>query len=470
MTPEDLTDDAKAILLLCGHFGKEACAANGFAPFSAADYGRLSVFLHGKGLRPASLLDDDVLFSLEVGMTPVEMPRVRSLLARGAAMSFAMEAWMNKGLWVLCRSDAAYPRRLKRQLREMAPPFLYGAGDQSLLDRGGLAIVGSRNIGPVEEAFASRAANRCATDSVQVVSGGARGVDQIAMREALESGGVVVGVLADSLLKQSLQKDHRNAIYDRRLVLVSAVHPEAGFSVGSAMGRNKYIYALADHGLVVQAEMNKGGTWSGAVEELERKGGRPVFVNPGFSPKKVVDALLAKGALPFPELTAGEPISDILEGAVAAARSTDPSQHSPSVTAGELCFSEIPGDAEEQKEEPASILPEPEVEPDREDGPDTTPSEQKIKPDQGRESSESATFSEPSTPATAFEAVWPLLQIHLAEPITPAILAEAIQVRKVQAEDWIKQALEAGLVRKLSKPARYVVDGREPQSELKLTK
>ncbi|HRR34848.1 MAG TPA: hypothetical protein P5026_12155, partial [Kiritimatiellia bacterium] len=55
-------------------------------------------------------------------------------------------------------------------------------------------------------------------------------------------------------------------------------YPEAGFSVGTTMGRNKLIYALADYGLVVSADFKKGGTWEGAQEELRRKPGRPVFV------------------------------------------------------------------------------------------------------------------------------------------------------------------------------------------------
>jgi len=31
------------------------------------------------------------------------------------------------------------------------------------------------------------------------------------------------------------------------------------------MGRNKLIYAMADYGLVVSADCEKGGTWAGAA-------------------------------------------------------------------------------------------------------------------------------------------------------------------------------------------------------------
>lgn len=44
------------------------------------------------------------------------------------------------------------------------------------------------------------------------------------------------------------------------------------------MARNKLIYAMADYGLVVNAEHKKGGTWAGATEELKRDNPRAVFV------------------------------------------------------------------------------------------------------------------------------------------------------------------------------------------------
>ena len=54
------------------------------------------------------------------------------------------------------------------------------------------------------------------------------------------------------------------------LVLVSTFYPEAGFNVGNAMQRNKYIYCLSDSATVVQSG-TRGGTWSGAMENLENQ-------------------------------------------------------------------------------------------------------------------------------------------------------------------------------------------------------
>ena len=53
----------------------------------------------------------------------------------------------NPCLWVVTRADPDYPRRLKTRMRGNAPPVLYGCGDRTILESGGLAVVGSRNVG-----------------------------------------------------------------------------------------------------------------------------------------------------------------------------------------------------------------------------------------------------------------------------------------------------------------------------------
>jgi predicted Rossmann fold nucleotide-binding protein DprA/Smf involved in DNA uptake len=79
------------------------------------------------------------------------------------------------------------------------------------------------------------------------------------MDSALNADGVSIGILAENLLKKSLSRQFRNVINKGGLLLISPYHPNARFTVGTAMGRNKLIYAMADYGLVVSAEYNKGG-------------------------------------------------------------------------------------------------------------------------------------------------------------------------------------------------------------------
>src|SRR5213075_24721 len=75
--------------------------------------------------------------------------------------------------------------------------------------------------------------------------------------------------------------------------------PEAGFNVGNAMSRNKAIYALANYGVVVSSGYNEGGTWSGALEQLEKFKFVPVFVRSAEDAPEGNKRLLKKGALPL---------------------------------------------------------------------------------------------------------------------------------------------------------------------------
>ena len=155
-------------------------------------------------------------------------------------------------------------------------------------------MIGSRNIGQADEDFTSRIAKQAAFEGLNIVSGGARGVDETAMLASLNSEGTALGVLASDLLKAALSAKWRKYIKAGELTLVSNCYPEAPFHAGNAMGRNKYIYCLSDYALVVRADEGKGGTWSGAKEDLKNQW-VPLFVQdaPGLDGNR---ALIRFGA------------------------------------------------------------------------------------------------------------------------------------------------------------------------------
>ena len=103
------------------------------------------------------------------------------------------------------------------------------------------ATANNRKEGAKRSLFTHMRCSPCAQQEMQVVSGGARGVDTAAMLSALEAEGTAVGVLADSLAKAAVAGKYRTGIKEGRLTLVSACDPNASFNVGNAMGRNKYI-------------------------------------------------------------------------------------------------------------------------------------------------------------------------------------------------------------------------------------
>lgn len=297
MNTNPLSPATQATLLLCSPL--RAGRNKDVQPLSLGEFNELERQLLRIGAGLEQLLEADAAASLRKLPATVDVEQITALLGRGFMLSMALETWQSAGIWVTSRNESDYPERLHR-LKQNAPPLIYGCGEKRLLSRGGLAIVGSRNVDTTGEEFTKRVASSAAREEMQVVSGGARGVDQLAMLAALEAGGTVVGMLADSLLRSATSGKVREAIQNGRLTLVSPFDPEAGFNVGNAMQRNKYIYALADFGLVVSSGYNEGGTWSGAIEQLEKLRLAPIFVRTGDNVPEGNRQLLRRDALPFP--------------------------------------------------------------------------------------------------------------------------------------------------------------------------
>lgn len=295
MNDFQLTNDTKATILLCGVFGKTTKTK----PLTLSEYNKIVDWLIETKNRPEDLFHEDNMHEASKH-SGIDTTRIIALLNKGIELGFAVEEWNRNGIWVISRSDQDYPLRLKRRLKQNTPPILYGVGDRKMLLGGGLAIVGSRNIDSEGEKFTRNVAKLCSKNRIPVISGGARGVDQTAMYTSLEIGGYAIGVLAENLLKESISRKARQAISEKRLLLISPYHPSAGFTVGTAMARNKLIYAMADFGLVVSAEYKKGGTWTGAEEELKKESSIPIFVRTGANCPHGNNELIKIGANEWP--------------------------------------------------------------------------------------------------------------------------------------------------------------------------
>ena len=128
--------NTQAVLLLTSHFSK--ASSNSVKPLTPKEWGRFAVWLKDHALTPEQLMACHPIELLK-GWSDrqITLDRLEALLNRGSALAIAMEKWLRAGLWVLTRSDADYPSRLKRRLGPDSPALLYGCGNQLLLDRGG---------------------------------------------------------------------------------------------------------------------------------------------------------------------------------------------------------------------------------------------------------------------------------------------------------------------------------------------
>lgn len=292
-----VSPDTQAILLLTVHFTKSE--SNGVKPLTPKEWGRFAEWLWQQSLTPEKLLNGDPARLLDGWQDKtVSVERLEQLLDRGSSLALAMEKWLRSGLWVITRSDDAYPKRLKKRLRNDSPAVLFGCGNKALLNVGGLAVVGSRNVKEPDLTYSERLGAMAAHAGVSIVSGGAKGVDEAAVRGALEAEGTAVGVLSDSLLRATSSAKYRQYLLDNNLALISPFNPEAGFNAGNAMQRNKYIYCLADAALAVHSGKT-GGTWSGAQEDL-KKNWVPLWVKPTDDPEAGNADLIKAGARPAP--------------------------------------------------------------------------------------------------------------------------------------------------------------------------
>ncbi len=275
-----VTPDAQAIMLLTVHFSKSG--SDSAKPLTTTEWARLNKWLRDKDadFKPSDLLTGNPSQWLEGwSHNRITCERIEALLNRGMALALSVEKWERSGLWVMTRSDPDYPQRMKDRLgRSKSPHILFGCGNRRLLQDHGnvLAVVGSRDADDIDLAYSRNLGKKAANSGWSVVSGGARGVDEAAMLGALDAEGTVIGALADSLLKTSLSKKYLRHLMDDNLVIVSPFNPEAGFNVGNAMGRNKYIYCLSDAAVVVRSD-TKGGTWRGA-EENQKNNWVPIWV------------------------------------------------------------------------------------------------------------------------------------------------------------------------------------------------
>ena len=321
-----LSDDARVIALLCSSvaFARGEVAK----PLGPAAWARVAARLVERGAAAGELLGFAGGGSAEglalLDGLELDLDAVARQLGRSAQLAFELDRLASRGIALRTLVDGAYPARLRDRLGAKAPPVLFTAGDASILGAGGVAIVGSRDVDDPGAAFADAIAGEAARAGQVVVSGGARGVDQVAMVAALQNGGLVAGLLPEGIEHRLRESGTRAAIAEGQLALASPYHPGAPFSAGAALGRNKLIYAQADLAIVVTSATESGGTWAGATEAIEARW-VPVFVRtePG-SPQGNLD-LVALGGLPL----AGPTLPDPPPEPVDAASSTTPAPEPP---------------------------------------------------------------------------------------------------------------------------------------------
>ncbi|MEB3339959.1 DNA-processing protein DprA [Okeania sp.] len=501
MSNHVLSPDAQAIMLLCASFGENRNIYP--EPLTLSEYNRLAKILIENQLGPGDLLTTKGLnILLEIEGKQFNDERLVALLERGGILAITLEKWVNQGLWIITRSDRNYPRKLKRNLQYLAPAIIYGVGNIELLEKGGLAIVGSRDISEEEREYTNTIGKLCASQGINVISGGAKGTDIEAMLSSLEVGGTAVGVLADSLNKASVSIKYREGIRDGQLALISTYDPNSRFTVGNAMGRNKYIYGLSDYALVVSSGFDRGGTWAGATEVLQKYQKISVFVKVEGTVKKGNLALLDRGAIPFPIEPWNDDLKELLLGSKTESLSELESSVNLSKETSEL-KSEIQSDFSEKNlsselETPINLSKETselESEPQLDLSELETPinlcketSELELEPQS--DLSENDSLSELKTPVnisdkktelifaqkpnlstseitnqSIYKKVLPIILEKLTQPYKEKDLVKRLEVRTGQLRNWLKIATEERKIIKNKNTKEYEIVAKTQKNQ-----
>lgn len=425
----ELSQDSLVIILICSDLGLNKEMKEKYKPYTLAQWNKLADKIVNSSLKkPSALLDiEEEVVKKELHLSEEEMNRIQFLLKRGGNIAIEIEQLESKGISITTRAEENYPVRLKKILKKYSPPILFYSGNIQLANKMAIAIVGSRDVDEEGILFTKKVAKKCVHEGYTIVSGGAKGVDSIAETTAIEEGGSAVAIVSDSLNKKIKEKSTRNAILEGKLLAMSTVHPNASFTVYAAMDRNKYIYALSQYTVVVSSSEKKGGTWTGAVENM-KKNWVPLFVRDGENVPIGNKKLLEFGGSPI-DLKVVESKDIVMkkwfEDSKPTCKEKDQSQQIDIYSLKK----------EKAKETTTKVME------DRNNIFAAMEGERK----QEEKNSD------------LYPVILPYMKEALQQPKNQEELSQVLNVNKAQISQWVKRAIEEKEIIRLEKPVRYGV-------------
>ena len=179
------------------------------------------------------------------------------------------------GARFLCSIEPAYPALLRQA--DTAPPILCIKGDDTLLARSGVAVVGARNASALARKFTRQLAREIGGEGHVIASGLARGIDTAAHDAALDTGTIAVVAGGLDVIYPPENLALHAAIGERGLIVseqVPGTEPKAEFFPR----RNRIISGLSRALIVVEAALRSGSL---ITARFAAEQGRVVFAVPG---------------------------------------------------------------------------------------------------------------------------------------------------------------------------------------------
>ena len=282
-----MNNKERGFLLLTGHLGSPDRK-----PLTVAQFRELvnRVTQMDRPVHARELTEGDLL---NLGYDHPMASRILSLLADDDGLDRYLRRGCQQDCVPITRVSEEYPLAVRKRLGLDAPGCLWAKGNISLLNTQTVALVGSRELQASNRKFAEIAGREVAQQGYTLVSGNARGADQVAQNACLEAGGKVISIVADEVQKHPLKE---NVLY------LSEDSFDLPFSATRALSRNRVIHTLGYITLVAQCDLGTGGTWDGTLKNLQ-KGWSPVFCYNDGSPAAVELAQYGANLIDFNQLS-----------------------------------------------------------------------------------------------------------------------------------------------------------------------
>ncbi|MFI3313643.1 MAG: DNA-processing protein DprA, partial [Eubacteriales bacterium] len=196
------------------------------------------------------------------------------LLSREYALDCYLDRCARLGITVVTRSNPSYPKSIWDKWGDRRPPVFFAKGDLSLWNSDCVAVVGSRRPSPEGRTFAEDVGELIGLQRHTLVTGGANGIDSVALAGCEKGGGKAVIFVPDQL-------EGRLDLAEKGHLVVSAEGFDLPFTTPRAHQRNGYIHSLPNVAVVVEPRYGAGGTWQGASENLRKQWSRVLVYDNG---------------------------------------------------------------------------------------------------------------------------------------------------------------------------------------------
>jgi len=188
-------------------------------------------------------------------------------------MQSIIDTYIENGISCLSIVDNQYPSILKESTNP--PVMLYYKGNINLLNTKCAAVIGTRNNTILGEKITTKTVEFLVKNDFTVVSGLAKGIDEIGHRSTLNNNGKTIAILPliDKIYPAS-NKQLAQEILDTNGLLISEVKPNTSFHSSQLVKRDRIQSGLSKAIFVIETSLH-GGSMHATKDALKLN--RPVF-------------------------------------------------------------------------------------------------------------------------------------------------------------------------------------------------